>query len=372
MFKLEQEIQINALQQLPVYTYFDEDLYKKELNFLFNVSPKYVGHELMITEIGSYYTLPQDNHSRALIRDIRGVNLISNVCRHRQALMLKGTGITQNIVCPLHLWTYNKSGELISAPHFENLPCSRLLHYQLQSWKGMLFEGDLKHRIIQDLNNIIKQFPALAKFDFSNYVFSNTKVNECGYNWKTFIEVYLEDYHVNSFHPGLGNFVDCDDLQWHFGEDYSIQMVGLKGLKKSGSKVYQTWQKQLLKYADNNDLPEYGAIWLTYYPNIMVEWYPFAMVISTLHPNGINKTQNIVEFYYPEEIGLFEPDFIASQQAAYMETCTEDDEIAIRMDSGRYGLYKRAINEFGPYQSPMEDGMEHFHKWYRKHVEVSD
>jgi len=43
-------------------------------------------------------------------------------------------------------------------------------------------------------------------------------VHECAYNWKTFIEVFLEDYHVEPFHPGLGRFVDCDDLKWDFGE----------------------------------------------------------------------------------------------------------------------------------------------------------
>ncbi|MFM2343670.1 MAG: hypothetical protein RLZZ210_278 [Pseudomonadota bacterium] len=370
MFKCEQEIHTTTLQQLPVYTYFDEILYQQEKNVLFNLGPKYIGHELMLPNIGSYYTVPQDNHSRVLMRDAKGINLMSNVCKHRQALMLKGIGTTQNIVCPLHLWTYDKSGELISAPHFEHKPCANLSQYQLQSWNGMLFEGDFKHKIIKDLTAITSQFPALSTFKFSDYVFHSSKAHECNYNWKTFIEVYLEDYHVNSFHPGLGNFVNCDDLTWNFGEDYSIQMVGLKHLQKSGSKVYQMWHEQLLKYTDNKNLPEYGAIWLTYYPNIMVEWYPFALVISTLHPTSTNKTQNIVEFYYPEEIGLFEPDFIASQQAAYMETCIEDDEIAIRMDSGRYGLHQRGISEVGPYQSPMEDGMEHFHKWYRKHIDI--
>ena len=26
---------------------------------------------------------------------------------------------------------------------------------------------------------------------------------------------------------------------------------------------------------------------------------------------------------------------------------------------------RRGDNEVGPYQSPMEDGMQHFHEWYR-------
>jgi choline monooxygenase len=28
----------------------------------------------------------------------------------------------------------------------------------------------------------------------------------------------------------------------------------------------------------------------------------------------------------------------------------------------------RGDNETGPYQSPMEDGMQHFHEWYRREL----
>ena len=56
---------------------------------------------------------------------------------------------------------------------------------------------------------------------------------------------------------------------------------------------------------------------------------------------------------------------VEAQQAAYMETCVEDDEIALRMDAGRKALMERGDDESGPYQSPMEDGMQHFHEWYR-------
>ena len=43
----------------------------------------------------------------------------------------------------------------------------------------------------------------------------------------------------------------------------------------------------------------------------------------------------------------------------------EDDEIGERMDAGRRALMERGDDEVGPYQSPMEDGMQHFHEWYR-------
>ena len=163
----------------------------------------------------------------------------------------------------------------------------------------------------------------------------------------------------------FGSFVSCDDLTWEFGDWHSVQTVGLHaGLKRPGSPTYEKWHEAVLRF-NNGQLPKHGAIWLTYFPNIMVEWYPNVLCISTLHPLGPRKTRNIVEFYYPEEIALFECEFVEAERAAYMETCVEDDEIAERMDAGRLALMKRGISETGPYQSPMEDGMQHFHEWYR-------
>jgi len=41
------------------------------------------------------------------------------------------------------------------------------------------------------------------------------------------------------------------------------------------------------------------------------------------------------------------------------------------MDAGRRILMDRGTSEVGPYQSPMEDGMQHFHEWYRRQVAVA-
>ena len=43
--------------------------------------------------------------------------------------------------------------------------------------------------------------------------------------------------------------------------------------------------------------------------------------------HGTRACSNVVEFYYPEEMALFEREFIEAEQAAYRETAVEDDEI---------------------------------------------
>jgi len=38
------------------------------------------------------------------------------------------------------------------------------------------------------------------------------------------------------------------------------------------------------------------------------------------------------------------------------------------MDAGRAALMERGISETGPYQSPLEDGMQHFHQFLRRQL----
>ncbi|HOB66239.1 aromatic ring-hydroxylating dioxygenase subunit alpha [Ottowia sp.] len=359
-----------AASQLPVQSYFDPALFERETRLIFESGPRYVGHSLAVPNAGDYFALPQEAEGRALVRNAQGqVELISNVCRHRQAVMLKGRGSLHgqgkghaggNIVCPLHRWTYSPQGELLGAPHFQHDPCLNLNNYKLREWNGLLFQ-DNGRDILADLAGMAEA----NNLSFDGYALDHVELHECNYNWKTFIEVYLEDYHVGPFHPGLGNFVTCDDLRWQFGQEFSVQTVGVAPAFKPGSDVYKKWHEVLLAY-QGGAKPQRGAIWLTYYPHIMVEWYPHVLTVSTLHPVSPDKTLNMVEFYYPEEIVAFEREFVEAQRAAYMETCIEDDEIAERMDAGRKALMLRGDNEVGPYQSPMEDGMQHFHEWYRK------
>jgi choline monooxygenase len=353
--------------QLSVSSYFDEDLFRREQELLFQHGPRYVGHALCVPEVGDFHALAQEGQGRVLVRTKDDVELLSNVCRHRQAVMLRGRGNTDHqVVCPLHRWTYDLQGQLVGAPHFETDPCLNLRNYPLQNWNGLLFE----HNGRQVAADLAALGPSAA-LDFSGYVFDRAHLHECDYNWKTFIEVYLEDYHVGPFHPGLGSFVTCDDLRWEFGRQHSVQTVGVhRDLARPGSPVYRRWHEEVLAFG-NGAAPTQGAVWLTYYPTVMVEWYPQVLVVSTLFPKGPQKTLNLVEFFYPEEIALFERGFVDAQQAAYMETCVEDDEIALRMDAGRKALLERGDDEVGPYQSPMEDGMQQFHEWYRREMGLS-
>ena len=82
--------------------------------------------------------------------------------------------------------------------------------------------------------------------------------------------------------------------------------------------------------------PEQGAIWLTYYPNITVSGirtHAGGVVAVAAKREQDGERGRVLR--HAEEVACSSLDFIVAQQAAYMETCVEDDEIGVRMDAGR-------------------------------------
>ena len=351
--------------QLPAHWYTSAEIHQREQEALFAQTPAYVGHELMVPGEGDYQTLSWQQESKALVRDRDGVvRLMSNICRHRQALMLRGRGNARRVVCPLHRWVYNLQGELEGAPYFDPKPCLNLDARPLQSWRGLLFEGEGR-RVADDLAS----FKFGSYFDFDRYEFHSAEVTQYSFNWKTFIEVYLEDYHVVPFHPGLGRFVDCNKLEWQFGDRFSVQAVGLlDDLRRPGTPIYKDWHREALASYEGAPLPDYGAIWVLYYPSLTLEWYPNVLVVSNILPAGPDACVNVVEFYYPKGLTDERSGFAAAQQAAYHETAVEDEEICDRMQQGRAALAARGASEEGPYLPALEDGLEHFNYWVRERL----
>src|SRR5690348_12632165 len=177
-----------AASQLPAAWYCDPRVFDAERSHLLARAPRYVGHALMVPEPGDYHVLAARDNAQTLVHGPQGIELLSNICRHRQAIMLTGKGNAQNIVCPIHRWTYDLSGKLLGAPHFEDQPCAQLGRTPLRNWRGMLFDGP--RDVARDLEGL-----ALKEIDFDGYVLNRVDLHTCNYNWKTFIEVYLEDYH---------------------------------------------------------------------------------------------------------------------------------------------------------------------------------
>jgi choline monooxygenase len=347
---------------LPIASYFDPAWFERELQHLFVPGPNYAGSETMVPELGDYMTLPSTAHGKVLVHGPAGINLLSNTCRHRQGLLLDGKGNNPNIVCPLHRWTYDLNGKLLGATDFDVTPDCSLPSTPLTRWNGLLFAGP------RDPNADLRDFQLASDYNYGDFVFEKAIVEECPFNWKAFLEIYLELYHVEAMHPGLQKWVDPDNYEWGFGDRWSYQILGIKdGLKSQVSPNYQRYRDAILEYS-GGDLPKYGTVWSILYPNVMLEWYPYCLVVSTLIPRSSEITTNIVEFYYPEEVQAFERQIVDAHQAAYAESAAEDAEICTRLQRGRRALWLAGEDDVGPYHTPHEDGMIHLHDWIRREM----
>jgi phenylpropionate dioxygenase-like ring-hydroxylating dioxygenase large terminal subunit len=167
----------------------------------------------------------------------------------------------------------------MGAPHFEDKPCLNLGKSPLQNWQGLLFEGP------RDVRTDLAKLGVADDLNFEGYVLDHVEVHECNYNWKTFIEVYLEDYHVVPFHPGLGKFVSCEDLRWEFGDWHSVQTVGIhKNLEKPGSPIYQKWHEAVPSSRQDTPTWRYLAYLLSQCDGRMVPGCFMCFYITSIGP----------------------------------------------------------------------------------------
>ena len=122
--------------------------------------------------------------------------------------MLKGRGNAPNIVCPLHRWTYDLQGRAPRRAAFRRQPVPQPRPHRRSR------TGTASCSTARATSRATSRASACKDFDFSGYVLDRVEIaSSATTTGRSFIEVYLEDYHVGPFHPGLGQFVTCDDLQ---------------------------------------------------------------------------------------------------------------------------------------------------------------
>jgi choline monooxygenase len=350
---------VPSASALPNDWYFDLATLHMEQRSIFGRAPQYVGSDLTVPRKNDYHALERLGGACALVRNEDGVDLISNLCRHRQAVMLRGRGNAARIVCPLHRWSYDTNGTLIHAPQFERHPCLNLGRTPLCVWNHLLFRGP------GDPGEDLAEISVASAMSLDGYAYDRTVAREYAFNWKVFVEVYLDDYHIGPFHPGLRNLLDVRKFRWEFGPRHSVQIFQLReGLEKHGTPTYREWQRALVACRGDR-LPKHGAIWALYYPSTMIERYPDMTVVSTALPLGPSRCVNRVEFYHPEELLASNRPLIELAQAAYNETAQEDEEICARIYAGRRAMREEGRDEAGPYQTPLEEGIPHFNRYVR-------
>ena len=163
-------------------------------------------------------------------------------------------------------------------------------------------------------------------------------------NWKVFVDNYLDGgYHVPHLHKGLDSVLDYSNYMIENGERFCLQ-----------------WSPIVSDGAE----PETGAVrqgeralyyWI--YPNFMINWYQGAMDTNLVIPRGVDKTEVIFDFYFPDVSAAA---YERNRASIEVGQRIQDEDVAI-CKSVQRGLGSRAYNA-GRLSVRREAGEHLFHR----------
>ncbi len=244
-----------------------------------------------------------------LTRDLKGfLHAFANVCRHRGSMLCEGhqESTQGSLMCPYHAWTYSLDGKLIATPHLDDTDVDKstlpLWQYHLREWEGLIFVSLAADPMPFDqwLQRHAGEMTALARFGIADLKAVAHTVCDIAANWKIVIENYQECLHCTRVHPELVDLVPLYRSGWvtdHSRDD------GGADLSRGNTMSDQPMDLPPLPGVTGADQNSYfGA---TYFPNGFVDVTGPSVVISTLYPDGPNRTVMTMDF-------LFHPDAIAT------------------------------------------------------------
>ena len=182
--------------------YSSKDIFRMEVESIFKKEWLCVGHISELRNSGDYLTFDLINHPVLVLRDRSDeLRAFSNVCRHRSARLVDGSGNTNSLVCPYHAWTYELNGKLRGAPFMkpEQVKDVCLNDLRLEVWQGLIFVNLDAHAepLAPRLASLQEEIgnPKLSEMDVVQ-----TFDDEIDCNWKVLVENFCESYHVFRVH----------------------------------------------------------------------------------------------------------------------------------------------------------------------------
>jgi choline monooxygenase len=185
--------------------YHSKETFEDEKAKIFSSTWQLAGHVRQAAHPGDYFTFDLIGEPLLIVRGDDGIlRGFYNVCRHRAGNPASGCGNRKLFRCGYHGWTYRLDGALLVTPEFGGVEDfdSRdfgLVPVRTEEWCNLIFVN--LDPDAPPLGECLGELPRQAeKFDFPGMKFSERRTYDMKCNWKTYIDNYLEGYHLPSVH----------------------------------------------------------------------------------------------------------------------------------------------------------------------------
>jgi len=339
---------------LPASFYFSPAIFADEKTRVFASTWQVVGHVHQAASPGDYFTFDLAGEPLLIARGEDCIlRCFYNVCRHRAGNPASGCGSRKLFRCGYHGWTYGLDGALMVAPEFDGVEDFDrkdfgLVPVRIEEWFNLLFVNLDPEAC--PLRESLGELPTQAeKFDFRNMKFSARRTYDMNCNWKTYIDNYLEGYHVPSVHAGLNREIDYNAYTVEPYRQHVRQWTPIRGAQ-SGDATARRYQD-----AAKGLTADY--FWI--FPNWMLNCYPDNVSLNMILPLGPEHTRAIFEWYLPEKDLGSEA---ARQALAFSDEIQAED--ASICEIVQKNLHSRSYHS-GRYSVKQEKGVHAFHQMYR-------
>jgi choline monooxygenase len=350
---LQIDSDISQAWSIPAPFYTDPEVAARETERIFARTWQVVGRREQLAKPSDFFTTELLGEPLLLVRgslgELRG---FYNVCRHRAGPPAEGSGSRKLFRCGYHGWTYGLDGGLISAPEFEGQPGFdpkefTLLPVRAEEWSNLILVN-----LDPDAEPLLKslgQLPQQAeRFNFDGMKLFERRTYDMKCNWKTYVDNYLEGYHLPSVHPGLNRELDYNAYTVEPHARHVRQFSPIRGAQPGDvtSRLYQEAAEDLTT----------DYFWI--FPNWMLNCYPDNISLNIVLPISADRSMAIFEWYLPEkDLGSD-----AAKASVEFSHQTQIEDVGI-CETVQKNLHSRSY-QHGRYSIKQEKGVHAFHRMY--------
>ncbi|MES1201326.1 MAG: aromatic ring-hydroxylating dioxygenase subunit alpha [Pseudomonadota bacterium] len=279
----------HAPETLPASWYSDAALWPRERAEIFAKSWMFATHVSALPEPSSWRAETLAGYPVLMVRDEKGaLRAFHNVCRHRAGPLTQGeSGRCQGaLVCQYHGWRYALDGRLRLARDFgpaDNFDPRELALFplKLEVWRGLIF---VAIDPTEPMAKLLAPLDArLGDTDWSAMRIALRRSHDLACNWKTYVENYLEGYHIPLIHESLDAEVDS--------AKYSVRVEDRIVIHEAPPRKADA---------------VYEGLWAWAWPNVAFNIYTHGLMMERMAPIGHAQTRLDYVYLMPEGEGVSE------------------------------------------------------------------